>query len=52
MLKASDVHNVILWRTGWNGNSVSTPCRNVFDASHHTGSGTSLNDMLAKGKRI
>ena len=50
MLKASDVQNFIPWRAVWNGNSVSTPCRIVFDASQQTPSGTSLNDILAKGK--
>ena len=50
MLKASDVQNFIPWRTVWNGNSVCTPCCIVFDASQQTPSGTSLNDILAKGK--
>ena len=50
MLKASDVQNFIPWRAVWNGNSVSTPCRIVFDASQQTPSGRSLNDILAKGK--
>ena len=34
----------------WNGNSISTPCRLVFDASQATASGWSLNDILAKWK--
>ena len=34
----------------WNGNSISTPCRLVFDASQPTASGWGLNDILAKGK--
>ena len=38
------------WRAVWNGNSVSTPCRPVFDASHPTSTGISLNDILAKGR--
>ena len=50
MLKASDVQNFIPWRAVWNGNSVSTPCHIIFDASQQTASGTSLNDILAKGK--
>ena len=50
MLKASDVQNFIPWRAVWNGNSVSTPCRIIFDASQQTPSGTSLNDILAKVK--
>ena len=50
MLKASDVQNFIPWRAVWNGNSVSTPCHIIFDASQQTASGTSLNDILANGK--
>ena len=38
------------WRAVWNGNSVSTPCRPVFDASHPTSTGISFNDILAKGR--
>ena len=34
----------------WNGNSISTSCRLIFDASQPTASGWSLNDILAKGK--
>ena len=34
----------------WKGNSVSTPCRVVFDASQATSSGFSFNDLLAKGR--
>ena len=34
----------------WNVNSISTPCRLVFDASQNTSSGRSLNRLLAKGK--
>ena len=45
-----EIQNFIPWRTVWNGNSISTPCRLVFDASQHTVSGWSLNDILAKGK--
>ena len=40
----------IPWRAVWKGNSVSTPCRIVFDASQATSSGYSLNDILAKGR--
>ena len=36
------------WRLAWS-NSVSTPCRPVFDASAKTKSGYSLNCILAKG---
>ena len=49
MLKNSPMKHFILWRIG-NQNSVSTPCRPVFDASQVTGTGFSLNDILAKGK--
>ena len=38
------------WRAVWNSNSVSTPCRPVYDASHPTSTGLSLNDLLAKGR--
>ena len=40
----------IPWRAVWNSNSISTPCRPVFDASHPTRSGLSLNNILAKGR--
>ena len=30
--------------------SISTPCRPVFDASSSTPNGTSLNNILAKGE--
>ena len=40
----------IPWRAVWNGNSLSTPCRPVFDASHPTSTGVSLNMTLAKGR--
>ena len=39
----------IPWRAVWNSNSLSTPCRLVFVASHVTTSGYSLNSVLAKG---
>ena len=44
------VQNYIPWRAVWKVNSVSTPCRIVFDASQATSSGYSLNDLLAKGR--
>ena len=50
MLAKNPVQNFIPWRAVWNGNSISTPCRLVFDASQPTASGTSLNDILVKGK--
>ena len=48
--RRSEMHNFIPWRTVWNGNSISTPCRLVFNASQPAASGWSLNDILAKGK--
>ena len=50
MLRTNKIQNYIPWRAVWNGNSVSTPCRVVYDASQPTPSGISLNDILAKGK--
>ena len=50
MSTKNPVQNFIPWRAVWNGNSISTPCHLVFDASQRTASGTSLNDILAKGK--
>ena len=50
MLAKNPIQNFIPWRAVWNGNSISTPRRLVFDASQPTASGTSLNDILAKGK--
>ena len=50
MLAENPVQNFIPWRAVWNRNSIGTPCRLVFDASQPTASGTSLNDILAKGK--
>ena len=50
MLAKNPVQNFIPWRAVSNGNSLSTPCRLVLDASQPTASGTSLNDILAKGK--
>ena len=40
----------IPWRAVWNTNSLSTPCRLVFDPSLTTSSGYSLNSILAKGR--
>ena len=50
MLTKNPVQNFVPWSSVWNGNSISTPCRLVFDASQPTASGTSVNDILAKGK--
>ncbi|XP_066912128.1 uncharacterized protein [Clytia hemisphaerica] len=49
-LHSSPIHYFIPWRAVWKGNSLSTPCRIVFDASQSTSSGYSLNDILAKGR--
>ena len=38
------------WRIVQNKNSITTPFRPVFDASHPTSSGFSLNDIVAKGR--
>ena len=39
----------IPWRVVFNENSLTTPCRLVFDASHASKGGCSLNSLLAKG---
>lgn len=49
-LHQSQLKNYIPWRTVWKENSVSTPCRVVFDASIKTRSGYALNDLLVKGR--
>ena len=48
-LQSNPIKNYIPWRAVWKPNSISTPCRLVFDASQPTGSGFSLNSILAKG---
>ena len=50
MLDRNTVKNYIPWRSVWKVNSLSTPCRLVFDASQPTDSGYSLNDIIAKGR--
>ena len=50
MLLGSVNQYFIPWKAVWNGNSISTPCRLVFDASQPTSIGLSLNDIVAKGK--
>ena len=40
----------IPWRAVWKQNSVSAPCRVVFDASQIKNTGYSLNDVIAKGR--
>ena len=49
-LQQSPIQNFIPWRAVWKENSISTPCRIVFDASMKTDSGKSLNDLLVKGR--
>ena len=41
---------VIPWRTVYKADSLSTPCRMVYDASSKTPDGDSLNGVLAKGQ--
>ena len=44
------LRNFLIWLVVFNENSLSTPCRLVFDASRGTsGGGPSLNSILAKG---
>ena len=52
MLRRSEIQNFIPWRAVWNGNSISTPCRLVFDASPPAAFRWSLNYILAKGGKI
>ena len=47
----SKIQYFIPWRAVWNTNSLSTPCRLVFDASLTTSSAYSLNGILAKGRK-
>ena len=49
MIQNSEIKYFIPWRAVWNENSLSTPCRLVFDASQTTNNGCNLNDLLAKG---
>ncbi|MEO1895331.1 MAG: hypothetical protein ABGX32_03585, partial [Methylococcales bacterium] len=49
MIHNSEVKYFIPWRAVWNENSISTPCRLVFDASQTMKDSCSLNDILAKG---
>ena len=45
-----EIQNYMPWRAVWKDNSISTPCRVVFDASQTIDSGFSLNDLLPKGR--
>ena len=49
-IHSSKVQNFLPWRVVTNKNSVTTPVRPVFDASHPTNTGFALNHTLAKGK--
>ena len=49
-LFAAALKYFIPWRAVWNTNSISTPCRVVFDATMPTKSGKGLNNVLAKGR--
>ena len=49
-MENSEVQYFITWRPVWNNNSVTTPCRLVFEASQLTSSGYSLNSIVDKGR--
>ena len=49
MIMNAEVRYFIPWRAVYNENSVTTPCRLVFDASMGCKGGCSLNSLLAKG---
>ena len=48
-LAESPIQNFIPWHAVYSQNSVTTPCRVVFNGSFATASSCSLNDILAKG---
>ena len=48
-LKESPIQNFITWHCVWNKNSLSTPCRMVFNASYSSRGRRPLNSILAKG---
>ena len=50
LIESSPVKYYIPWFAVWNANSISTPCRAVFNASSQTASGYSLNDLLPTGR--
>ena len=50
VINSSPVKYYIPWLIVWNANSISTPCRSVFNASSVTASGYSLNCLLPKGR--
>ena len=49
MILKAPTRYVISWFPVWNENSVSTPCRLVFDATRSVREECSLNNLLAKG---
>ena len=50
--QANDGGYFIPWRCVFKQSSLTTPCRLVYDASSKTGSGESLNGILAKGQNL
>ena len=48
-LRRNPIQNFLSWRVVYKENSLTTPCRLVFDASQKTGSGYCLNDLVPKG---
>ncbi len=50
LLKENPIQNFIPWHIVYNLNSITTDTRLVFNFSHSTPSGYSLNDLLAKGR--
>ena len=49
LILSSEVKYFLPWRAVHNPNSVSSPCRLVFDASQPVPGASSLNDILPKG---
>ena len=47
---SSDTLYYLIWRIVYNENSNTTSCRMVYDASHPTKTGHSLNGLLASGR--
>ena len=50
MLSETKMKYYIPWRAVWKENSISTPCRVVFDASQIINTGYSFNDVIVKGR--
>ena len=49
-ITSSAVNYFIPWRSVWNMNSLTTRCRLVYNASHPTSTGVSLDSILPKGR--